>query len=214
MEDDPSRPMDFDARCLRCSYRLRGLAGDPIRCPECFLANSRAELLRRHSDGARLDRLRGAGDAFLLSLLALVVGPWLWWRSGPLPAALPVLGVGAVLAHQALEVCRRVMPEHEGWRPLFYRYVAWTCTLILVPFGIWAVFAVLVWRLTTSLAAIRAGAGVDAVDVAVALAPTALVLYFVRPLRRLRWKQRRAFVRLARLVRVAPRRRAGADSRR
>jgi hypothetical protein len=206
MPESQQSPLDFDARCVRCGYRLRGLAGDPVRCPECFFENPSAELIRRHSDAARLNRLRGAGDAFLLALIALAAGPWLWWRSGPLPAALPVLGVGGLLAYQALAVCRRIMPEDDadgdGWRPLFLRYVAWTCTLALVPLGIWGLFSVLVWRVTTSFSEIRAGAGVDAVDVAVALAPTALVLFFGRPVRRLRWKQRRAFVRLVRRMKI------------
>jgi hypothetical protein len=55
---------------------------------------------------------------------------------------------------------------------------------------------------------------VDAVDVAVAIAPTALVLYFVRPLRWLRWRQRRAFVRLVRRMKIVRHHRMGAEPRR
>jgi hypothetical protein len=202
MLDSPQSPIDFDARCVRCGYRLRGLSGDPVRCPECFFENPRAELLRRHSDVARLNRLRGAGDAFLLALLAFAAGPWLWWRSGPMPLALPVLGVGGLLAYQALAVCRRILPEDrladESWRPLFFRYVAWTCALVLVPLAIWGIFTLVAWRLTTTFAAVRAGAEIDVVHSVIAIAPTALVLFFVRPLRRLRWRQRRCFVRLVR----------------
>lgn len=32
----PSTAEDLDLYCLNCSYNLRGLAGDPRRCPECF----------------------------------------------------------------------------------------------------------------------------------------------------------------------------------
>ena len=31
--------------CLNCGYNLRGLPGDPVRCPECGEENSRADLL-------------------------------------------------------------------------------------------------------------------------------------------------------------------------
>jgi uncharacterized protein YxjI len=30
---------DVDRFCLRCAYNLRGLAGDPVRCPECGTPN-------------------------------------------------------------------------------------------------------------------------------------------------------------------------------
>jgi hypothetical protein len=37
----PSKPPDEDADvyCLKCGYNLRGLSGDPRRCPECFGVN-------------------------------------------------------------------------------------------------------------------------------------------------------------------------------
>lgn len=34
-----SRTIDFDLPCLECDYNLRGLSGDPIRCPECGFRN-------------------------------------------------------------------------------------------------------------------------------------------------------------------------------
>jgi len=37
-------PEDIDLYCLNCGYNLRGLSGDPIRCPECGHLN-RLELL-------------------------------------------------------------------------------------------------------------------------------------------------------------------------
>jgi hypothetical protein len=37
----PSKPPDEDADvyCLKCGYNLRGLSGEPRRCPECFGVN-------------------------------------------------------------------------------------------------------------------------------------------------------------------------------
>lgn len=34
-----SPPLETDLYCMRCGYNLRGLSGDPIRCPECGKAN-------------------------------------------------------------------------------------------------------------------------------------------------------------------------------
>ncbi|MHC4235736.1 MAG: hypothetical protein ACYSUQ_11520, partial [Planctomycetota bacterium] len=33
-----------DLYCLECGYNLRGIAGDPRRCPECWYANSVADM--------------------------------------------------------------------------------------------------------------------------------------------------------------------------
>jgi hypothetical protein len=42
---DPTAALDIDLFCLNCGYNLRGLSGDPIRCPECFHESIRADLL-------------------------------------------------------------------------------------------------------------------------------------------------------------------------
>ena len=36
--------IDVDLYCLVCGYNLRGLSGDPVRCPECGDFNDRTEL--------------------------------------------------------------------------------------------------------------------------------------------------------------------------
>ncbi len=50
MNGDPHEPQpagdeNEDLPCLNCDYNLRGLSGDPGRCPECGAQNSRADLL-------------------------------------------------------------------------------------------------------------------------------------------------------------------------
>ena len=50
---DPDAALDEDLYCLTCGYNLRGLYGDPVRCPECGELNDLgtaaipAEFIRR-----------------------------------------------------------------------------------------------------------------------------------------------------------------------
>ncbi|MBI5863919.1 MAG: hypothetical protein HZB38_05325 [Planctomycetes bacterium] len=62
------RPVDSSIRCLHCDYSLRGLDGDPIRCPECGQITMRAEA------DVRRRRLRIAHDKALFSAAFLTLG--------------------------------------------------------------------------------------------------------------------------------------------
>jgi hypothetical protein len=54
---DASGAIDQDLYCLTCGYNLRGLSGDPLRCPECGNPNDLgtaaipAEMIRRAMRG-------------------------------------------------------------------------------------------------------------------------------------------------------------------
>lgn len=41
----PVGVIDVDLYCMHCGYNLRGLSGDPVRCPECGKHNERGELV-------------------------------------------------------------------------------------------------------------------------------------------------------------------------
>src|SRR5436190_17701296 len=80
------------AHCLHCGYNLRGLAGDPVRCPECFHNNPRNQIIGPAVMTRRLRELQGAGDAFVLATVSFCGGAALWWWDhGPLPLAAPVI---------------------------------------------------------------------------------------------------------------------------
>jgi hypothetical protein len=59
MSNPASRDPWRNKRCLDCGYRLRGLSGDPRRCPECGLVNP-SELPKevRAATRSTIDRLR------------------------------------------------------------------------------------------------------------------------------------------------------------
>jgi len=44
-EPTPPNLEDIDIYCLKCGYNLRGLSGDPRRCPECFYMNPMGDAL-------------------------------------------------------------------------------------------------------------------------------------------------------------------------
>jgi len=67
---NPAEPptIEFDLPCLKCNYNLRGLSGDPLRCPECGHVNLlRGMSIPEDMLAARLRRMEG-------SLLACVGG--------------------------------------------------------------------------------------------------------------------------------------------
>ncbi|MFO0973228.1 MAG: zinc ribbon domain-containing protein [Phycisphaerae bacterium] len=66
---------DTDIYCLECGYNLRGLTGEPRRCPECGHLNPLGEaILPAALIRAQLDALESApAAAVAVTLLALVV---------------------------------------------------------------------------------------------------------------------------------------------
>jgi hypothetical protein len=73
--------IDVDLYCLHCGYNLRGLSGDPRRCPECGESSPLSELTLPAQ--AIATQLRGmetrptacVGLALLLTLVLLISGP-------------------------------------------------------------------------------------------------------------------------------------------
>ncbi len=57
----PDQPLDCDVRCAGpgCGYNLRGLVGDPIRCPECGATVTRAMLRARLAGHRRALEIQG-----------------------------------------------------------------------------------------------------------------------------------------------------------
>ena len=98
---DAHAPLDIDLYCLNCGYNLRGLPGDPIRCPECGQSSSIA-VLRAARRRVYERVLRGLdsdasfcgvfGGVILLGALLSIAAPSTFLRQLP-----PFVGVAGVV---------------------------------------------------------------------------------------------------------------------
>lgn len=78
---DPPRLTPAGVHCLACGYDLRGLPGDPARCPECGEFTSAAEFFVRFRFRQRevqrlVSRSLACSGALLLALMCAAA---LWW---------------------------------------------------------------------------------------------------------------------------------------
>ena len=85
------RSLDIDLYCLSCGYNLRGLSGDPIRCPECGSLNPVGDVeIPAPIIAAQLRRMETwpATCFGAVLIMATIVGLWLFTLqlSGSSPA--------------------------------------------------------------------------------------------------------------------------------
>lgn len=97
---------NVDLYCLECGYNLRGLSGDPRRCPECGYLNPVGELGLTAEAVSR--QLRGFENAPMLCVVSMLCAApailmviWLnrglWFRGGSAEACVVVSSVAAVV---------------------------------------------------------------------------------------------------------------------
>lgn len=199
----PGPVIETDALCRRCDYNLRGLAGDPVRCPECGQVNSLADLLDIVTPARRIRALQGAGDALVLASFSLAGGLVGILTNHSEIFSVVLLILGGVLAQQGLRTCRRMIPASVDWPNLFTTYFLYTIALPILPCALWWLSAVLTWRLRIWIAKLTDNHPMEFVDFVTAIPIVGAMLFAARPIRRIRWKQRRAFVRLIRAIRSA-----------
>src|SRR5262245_63196585 len=144
-----SKPSDSTAsrptiRCLHCDYDLRGLAGDPVRCPECGAYTAFAAF------SARLAIRPKAGDfnlfaMFALLLLCVTAGIALWNPVFGLAGLFPI-----VLWLVWMFVVRRHAGGTPGWLAISLKHQALVLAatvvfLALVPLSVGAVGVAMSW---------------------------------------------------------------------
>jgi hypothetical protein len=134
------RPLDEDLYCLKCGYNLRGLTGDPVRCPECGFQNPLgdvvipAEIIR-----AELRRMETA-PALALTMALLLVPLPLLLAYAAVPkfdfACAATLIVAAVPAWITVALWfRHTCRGQAGWRSALLKYHLWGLFMIATSVG-------------------------------------------------------------------------------
>jgi hypothetical protein len=127
MHAPPTRPVPHLARdlyCMRCGYNLRGLDGDPRRCPECAYDNPLEHLLISAADIKRqLRKLESAPSfCFVAHMFALIAVAVILFTKVPkfvsLPVLLLLLWAGQASAKRFAASCL----HREGWRWALVRF--------------------------------------------------------------------------------------------
>ena len=173
---------DIDLYCLHCGYNLRGLSGDPRRCPECGNLSSISEMtLPARTITAQLRRMESAPTVCvgltLLMLVGLLTGLLVLAGLG-LSAMAAVFGLGCLLMIALLMALwlwsvlrfRSACMGKPGWSEVLFEYHLHgmgICVVLIVSFALPWLFAMqqrgprLSWPLVVSLAVlIAACAGV------------------------------------------------------
>ncbi|MEW6251049.1 MAG: hypothetical protein AB1716_10410 [Planctomycetota bacterium] len=211
-------PLDRDLFCLKCAYNLRGLSGDPVRCPECGNLNPLGDAeIPAAMVSARLRRMETAPcvcvalvlasvpPAIPLSVLILAAlseppGDWVGW--------LCCFGIAETILLSAwsasVAAFRRSCGGKPGWLGLLALYHA---------LGIGAAVSIFVLPLGVGHFANRprTGAGLAALVVIGALLTLVLGVLLVGRLHRLLRERMEALQRevAVELLREESRRRAG-----
>lgn len=232
MEDTSNHPRPLPEAayiCPKCRYSLRGLAGDPVRCPECGQEHPRAQLAALFgTPKTRFETLRAALDEqtgwlltwlFMGAPLGFGLASFLMFGRGKpggsppgltaaLAAAALLAGLGPLaIFYRPLREVRLLVAQPDWWRPVL-AYQGATVALLVVPLSAWLAFSILLSWL---------GGQPIVVGLVGGLVVTVLVTVWWRPVRRLRAVQERSLAQLTDAVcapgRAANERSAGLPGR-
>lgn len=142
---DAEGAINEDLYCLSCGYNLRGLSGDPVRCPECGELNDLgavaipAEMIRKALRGMETAPTLCVSFAVLFWAVSGVLPISLWKRLDP-PTPLLCLAFLAVAACAWVVARSRVRKSFQGqpgWkRVLVDFHVATLLCTLLIPLSI------------------------------------------------------------------------------
>lgn len=191
----PPALRSLDAYCLACGYNLRGLAGDPIRCPECFHQNPR-HLVEENAQRARvrLDDLLRTLDVCLLTVIVTLACVALWVTSvnrSPTMAVMVIAIPGIVGTYATLRT-RRVFARATGYVVPLVRYAAYSIgVMAVVPLLLLATW-LLSW-LVAALTAPDVSPRAAWLHIPAAVVFTLVIVVLVHPVMRFRARQLREF---------------------
>lgn len=135
------QPLEFDVACLSCGYNLRGLFGDPVRCPECGRDNPiHVFEVTDAQVYAQLRSLESTATICLvltvITLAALILAIKYENIGCLLPVLVPVLFVWPALAREFQDSCR----NHPRWFVVLMRYQMCGLACLVLPWPLiwWA----------------------------------------------------------------------------
>ena len=135
-------PDTEDLFCITCGYNVRGIPGDPRRCPECGYENHVADMRipagMIQKQAGKLETLPVVCVAWIfvaLFALPLSASPSLGWTYGLIAAAVIVLGWG-VCVYRYANSCE----FRPGWGIILGEmHVAALGFIILIPSSVWSI---------------------------------------------------------------------------
>ncbi|MCB9849285.1 MAG: hypothetical protein H6817_01120 [Phycisphaerales bacterium] len=134
---------DVELYCMQCGYNLRGLAGDPKRCPECGKDNSLEVLLFPAARIARQLRfLEGAPTLTFAGLLLIGFGGLVLFSESPLSrvrnleaaivsASVPAL-LGLICCVLGTVRFAASCLHRPGWRSTLLRFQAYAAVIFII----------------------------------------------------------------------------------
>ncbi|MBN1514626.1 MAG: hypothetical protein JXB13_21600 [Phycisphaerae bacterium] len=135
---DPTDPRliagEADFYCAACGYNLRGLAGDPKRCPECGHLNP-IELLIIPAEAIQraMRRLETAPTMAFVGLLMLAGATLLLLVSGAASSALGAFGALCLFA--GASAFGHECQYRPGWFRALLRYFGYAALILTIGFG-------------------------------------------------------------------------------
>lgn len=189
------RYIDRDLYCLQCGYNLRGLSGDPARCPECGYANPIADVeIPADLITEQLKKME-PGAAVFAALLFVALGALsiVVLRLEAAASVVYCLSIATALAlaswlNLALVVFPKSCLRKPGWFGALMTYHLWALLLVIGVVGL-PIFA-----LALSPTLFR-GLNLHRTDVQIAIVAggaIALALYVVGLVVCVPWAYRRA----------------------
>ena len=149
---------DRDLYCLDCGYNLRGLSGDPRRCPECGHMNPigdmelPAELITRQLRRMETAPAVCVGMVLLFLFMMGMIGSILYISDGKIASRDEInllicwcvfSMIGAVVWIVNVRIFRRSCLKKPGWTYILWRYHlygAGAALLVLAGFIVWVLF--------------------------------------------------------------------------
>lgn len=139
--------LDEDLYCLECGYNLRGLSGDPIRCPECGVSNDLGTIaipaiyIKLALRGMETAPTGCVASAFLaatcvaIALLADTIHLAKW--------SVAIIGILGAVWYACYIAMRKAYLDQPGWSRILGDFHVTTilCTAV-IPLGILALRAV------------------------------------------------------------------------